>query len=50
MAGKYDKYIIEYDPTRWPKERRPVMARLEDSAAAKLWRLNISENNEEPMQ
>jgi len=29
--GKYDKYIIEYDSKRWPRERRPVMARLEDS-------------------
>ena len=28
---KYGKYFIEYDPTRWPNERRPVMARMEDS-------------------
>jgi len=27
----YGKYFIEYDPTRWPKERRPVMVRMEDS-------------------
>jgi hypothetical protein len=30
---KYGKYFIEYDPTRWPNERRPVMARIEDSVA-----------------
>ncbi|MGD0794067.1 MAG: hypothetical protein ABR958_00535 [Dehalococcoidales bacterium] len=28
---KYGKYFIEYDPTRWPKERRPVMVRMEES-------------------
>lgn len=28
---KYGKYFIEYDPKRWPNERRPVMARMEDS-------------------
>ncbi len=28
---KYGKYFIEYDPTRWPNERRPVMVRMEDS-------------------
>ena len=28
---KYDKYIIEYDPSRYPNERRPVMARMESS-------------------
>jgi hypothetical protein len=28
---KYGKYFIEYDPKRWPMERRPVMSRLEDS-------------------
>ena len=28
---KYGKYIIEYDPSRYPKERRPVMARMESS-------------------
>ena len=28
---KYGKYFFEYDPTRWPNERRPVMARMEDS-------------------
>jgi hypothetical protein len=28
---KYDKYFLEYDPTMWPKERRPVMSRVEDS-------------------
>ena len=28
---KYGKYFIEYDRGRWPKERRPVMARMEDS-------------------
>jgi hypothetical protein len=31
--SKYGKYFIEYDPTRWPNERRPVMARMEDSVA-----------------
>ncbi len=30
---KYDKYIMEYDSKRWPKERRPVMARMEESVA-----------------
>ena len=30
---KYDKYFIEYDPSRWPNERRPVMSRMEDSVA-----------------
>ena len=28
---KYGKYFIEYDPARWPKERRPVMVRMEES-------------------
>jgi hypothetical protein len=28
---KYGKYFITYDPRRWPNERRPVMARMEDS-------------------
>jgi hypothetical protein len=31
--GKYDDYIIEYDPTRWPNERRPVMLRMEEGVA-----------------
>ncbi len=31
--SKYGKYFIEYDPSRWPKEKRPVMARMEDSVA-----------------
>jgi hypothetical protein len=31
--SKYGKYFIEYDPTRWPMERRPVMARMEDGVA-----------------
>ena len=31
--GKYDDYVIEYDPTRWPNERRPVMARMENGVA-----------------
>ena len=30
---KYDKYFLEYDPSRWPQEPRPVMARVEDSVA-----------------
>ncbi|HUT67593.1 MAG TPA: hypothetical protein VMW86_03475 [Dehalococcoidales bacterium] len=30
-AKKYSKYFIEYDPTWFPKERRPVMARMQDS-------------------
>ncbi len=29
--SKYGKYFIEYDPTLWPNERRPVMARMEES-------------------
>ena len=29
-ATKYGKYFINYDPRRWPNERRPVMARMED--------------------
>jgi len=32
MAGKkYGKYFIEYDPKWFPNERRPVMARMQDS-------------------
>jgi hypothetical protein len=31
MAQKYDKYFLEYDPSHWPKERRPVMVRMEES-------------------
>jgi hypothetical protein len=31
---KYDKYFIEYDPERWPEERRPVIARLQDDVVA----------------
>jgi hypothetical protein len=33
MADKtrYGKYFFEYDPKRWPKERRPVMVRMEES-------------------
>lgn len=33
--GLYDKYFIEYDKEkwRWPNERRPVMARMEDAVA-----------------
>jgi hypothetical protein len=31
VAQKYAKYFIEYDAKRWPKERRPVMARMEES-------------------
>ena len=27
---KYGKYFIEYDSSRWPMERRPVMSRMED--------------------
>jgi hypothetical protein len=30
-ANKYDKYIIEYDSKWFPEERRPVMARMQDS-------------------
>jgi hypothetical protein len=29
--SKYGKYFIEYDPQRFPEERRPVMAHMEDS-------------------
>jgi hypothetical protein len=29
--SKYGKYFVEYDPSRWPNERRPVMARMEES-------------------
>ena len=28
---KYGKYFIEYDPTQFPKERRPVMVRMQES-------------------
>jgi hypothetical protein len=31
VGTKYDKYFIEYDTTRFPTERRPVMVRMEDS-------------------
>ncbi|MFC1900149.1 hypothetical protein ACFLYN_01000 [Chloroflexota bacterium] len=31
--SKYGKYFIEYDPTLYPDERRPVMARMQDSVA-----------------
>ena len=30
-ATKYGKYFIEYDSSRWPNEKRPVMSRMEDS-------------------
>jgi hypothetical protein len=30
-ARKYAKYFIEYDTKWFPKERRPVMARMQDS-------------------
>jgi hypothetical protein len=30
-ARKYAKYFIEYDAKWFPKERRPVMARMQDS-------------------
>jgi len=30
---KYGKYFIEYDPNWFPNERRPVMARMQDSIA-----------------
>ena len=33
MSGKYQKYFLEYDPSMWPMERRPVMSRVEDSVA-----------------
>ena len=26
---KYGRYFIEYDPSRYPNERRPVMSRME---------------------
>jgi hypothetical protein len=29
--SKYGKYFVEYDPALFPQERRPVMARMEDS-------------------
>lgn len=28
---KYGKYFVEYDPQRWPNERRPVIARMDDT-------------------
>ncbi len=28
---KYGKHFFEYDAKRWPNERRPVIARMEDS-------------------
>ena len=28
---KYGKYFIEYDPKDFPKERRPVMVRMQES-------------------
>ena len=31
---KYGKYFIEYDPSRYPNERRPVMARMESGGQA----------------
>ena len=33
IAKKYDKYIIEYDPKKYPKERRPVMAYMDGTLA-----------------
>ncbi len=32
-SQKYSNYIIEYDSTRWPMERRPIVSRMEDSLA-----------------
>jgi hypothetical protein len=32
--SKYGKYFFEYDPSLFPTERRPVMARMEDSLCA----------------
>ena len=29
--SKYGKYFIEYDPKQFPKERRPVMVRMQES-------------------
>lgn len=29
--SKYGKYFFQYDPKMWPNEKRPVMARMEES-------------------
>ena len=31
--GKYDKYFIEFDPSQWPEDQRPIMVRMDNHIA-----------------